>query len=82
MLLHSPVRGQQWKHLNNVWNLFKVNNDANDFILVSLLLILNRFHAFSGVSIVDFEQVNDGRDTGTSINTCSIFEKPRKCNYN
>ena len=49
--------------------MFKVNNgnntieceinEVNDVILVSLLLTLNRFHTHcSGVSFVDFEQVN------------------------
>ena len=31
---------QQWKHQNNVWNMF----DVNDVVLVLLLLTLNRFH--------------------------------------
>ena len=35
----------QWKHLNNVWNLFKINNkDVIDAVLVSFLLTLNEFH--------------------------------------
>ena len=40
------VQIQQWKHHNNVWNLFRVNNkenrvtDVNGIVLVSLLLTL------------------------------------------
>ena len=47
---HLLVLSQKWKHQNNLWKLFKVNerkrnqNDANDVFLVSLLLTLNRFH--------------------------------------
>ena len=26
---HLPVQSQQWKHQNNVWNRFKVNNNNN-----------------------------------------------------
>ena len=32
--------------------------DVSDVVLVFLLLILNIFHTFFSVSIVDFEQVN------------------------
>ena len=32
--------------------------DVDDVVLVFLLLILNIFHTFFSVSIVDFEQVN------------------------
>ena len=39
---HLLAHGQQWKHQNNVWNLFKVNNrDTSTFFF---LLTLNRFH--------------------------------------
>ena len=42
---HLLVQKQQWKHQNNVWNLFKVNNkDTRRLVLVSLLLSLNRIH--------------------------------------
>ena len=37
----------------------KVNNGANDVVLVSLLLTLTYFTPCSCVSIVNFEQVND-----------------------
>ena len=44
-----PAQSQQYKHLNKVWNLFKVNNKdtrntSKDVVLVFLLLTLNRFH--------------------------------------
>ena len=36
----------EWKHQENVWNLFKGNDiDVTDVVQVSLLLILNRFNA-------------------------------------
>ena len=35
-------------------------SDVNDFILVSLLLTLNRFHTLPLYSISDLEQVNAG----------------------
>ena len=38
-----------------VKNMFKVNNNV---VLVSLLLTLNIFHIFTGVSIVDVEEKN------------------------
>ena len=48
--------------------LFKVNNQNIAVVLVSLLLIFNRvFQHFSGVSIVDFEQVNAGWITILSL---------------
>ena len=34
--------------------------DINEVVLVSLILTVNRFHTFLGVSIVDFRQTNDG----------------------
>ena len=44
------AQSQQWKQQNNVWNLFKVNNN--------FFLTLNHFTQCSGVSIaVDFEQM-------------------------
>ena len=36
----------------------KTQNDANDVVLVFLLLTLNIFHTFFSASIVDFDQVN------------------------
>ena len=55
------VRSQHWKHQHNAWNLFKVNSkDITTSLTLSLWLTLNRFHACSGVSIVNFEQVNTG----------------------
>ena len=39
------VKSQEWKHQDNVWNLFKISNkDFRDVVLVSLLLTLNGFH--------------------------------------
>ena len=38
----------------------KTQNDANDVVLVFLLLTLNIFHTFFSASIVDFDQVNAG----------------------
>ena len=38
-----------------------------DVILVPLLLTLTRFHIFSGVSILDFEQVNTAWESFISI---------------
>ena len=35
-------------------------NEVFDVALVSFLLTLNRFHTRSGVSTVDYEQVNAG----------------------
>ena len=55
------VQNHQWKHQNNMWNLFKVNNkDVSELLLVSLLLTWN-IHC-SCVSIVKFKQVNTGWD--------------------
>ena len=34
----SIFQSQQWKHQNNVWNVFKVTT------IISLMLTLNRFH--------------------------------------
>ena len=42
----NSVRRKQYRHQNV------------EVVLVSSLLILNRFHTFSGVSVFDFEQVN------------------------
>ena len=56
---YSLVQSQQWKHQNNVWNPFKVNNVVNEVILVSLLLTLNKIYIFFWCSIVDLEQVNE-----------------------
>ena len=46
---HLLPESPQWKHQSTVWNLLKVHNkdaldDVIDIVLVSLLLILNRFH--------------------------------------
>ena len=55
------VQNHQWKHQNNMWNLFKINNkDVSELLLVSLLLTWN-IHC-SCVSIVKFKQVNTGWD--------------------
>ena len=47
-----------------------------DVILVFLLLTLNRFHTFSSVSIVDFEQVNVSR--GVYVNNWNKKAKSPK----
>ena len=50
MLENSPyllVQSQQWKHQNDVWNLFKVNDKVNHVVLVSILLTWNTFHTLS-----------------------------------
>ena len=57
---HLFAQRQQWKHQSNAWNLFKVNNKVIDVVLVYLLLNLNNVTNHSGISIVDFEQVNVG----------------------
>ena len=46
---HLLLQSQQWKHQNNVNNLFKVNNkreqkDVKGVVLLSLLLTLSRFY--------------------------------------
>ena len=46
---HLLVQSHQWKHQNNVWNIFKVDNketktNVNDPFLVSLLVSLKLFH--------------------------------------
>ena len=56
---------QQWKHENNVWNLFKaINKDTRMILLTSFWFlycyIWTDFTNCSRVSIVDFEQVNVG----------------------
>ena len=37
------VQSQQWKHQSNMRNLFKVDNEDSGVVLMSLLLILNKF---------------------------------------
>ena len=46
---HLLVESKQWKHQNNVWNLFKINKKGTrsntiEVVQVSLLLTLNRYH--------------------------------------
>ena len=41
---HLLVQSRQWKHQNNVRNLFKVNNNVSDIVPGSLLLILEKLH--------------------------------------
>ena len=60
-LIHKPswnllVQSQPQKHYNNVWNLLTISKLT---ISKSLLLTLTNFTHCSGVSIVDFEQVNE-----------------------
>ena len=45
------VQTQQWKHLSNRWNLFKVNNKS---------IRTTSFAYCFGVFVVDVEQVNTG----------------------
>ena len=52
---HLLVQSQPWKHKNNVWNLLKVNKKDTKTTLLTT-------HC-SGVSMVDFEQVNNGWDS-------------------
>ena len=52
------VQRQQRKHLNNVWNLFKVNSEYTR--RASLTHLHRHFSSFSSVSIADFYQVNTG----------------------
>ena len=61
---HLLVQSQQWKHWNNVPNMFKVNNKETKTTLMTSFWCLYccylwtySTHCF-GVSIVDFEQVN------------------------
>ena len=53
---------QKWKHQNNVWNLFRVQDKDTRRQWCSGVFIVNFEHIhfihFSGVSIVDFEQIN------------------------
>ena len=37
----------QLKHMNMVWKLFRINNEDNDIVLVSLLLTMNIFQTCS-----------------------------------
>ena len=59
------VESQQWKHENNLWNLFKaINKDTRMILLTSFWFlycyIWTDFTNCSRVSIVHFEQVNVG----------------------
>ena len=49
---HLPVQSQQWKHLTNVWNIFKGNDKNNRTTSMTKIFytLLNWF--------VNFEQVN------------------------
>ena len=51
---HILVQSQPWKHKNNVWNLLKVNKKDTKTTLLTT--------PCSGVSMVDFEQENNGWD--------------------
>ena len=56
----------QWKHQSNAWDIFKVNNKETRTVSLTLFgcLFVNieytGFTHCSGVSIVNFEQVNTG----------------------
>ena len=71
------VQSQQQKHQNSVWNLLKFNNKDTviGFVLVSLLLPLNRFqtllwfHTFQ--TIVDFEQVSRFWSSSHRVRFCA-----------
>ena len=58
------VWSQQWKHQNNVWNLFRVNNkDTRTTSWCCFDAFVVNFEHFThcpGVSIVDFEPENAG----------------------
>ena len=49
------VQSQQLKHKNKVWKLFRINNENNGVVSVSLLLTENIFQT---CLIVDFEKAN------------------------
>lgn len=58
------VESQQWRHLNNMWNLVKVNNACTWMSPFMLFLCLysepwTSFKYCISVSIFDFEQVDD-----------------------
>ena len=62
---HLLVQSQQWKHQNNMLNLFKVNIEKHQnyligIFLVSLLLNLKILHTFFRCSYYYFAQVNSG----------------------
>ena len=50
-----PVQSKLLKHKNKVWKLFRVKNEDNGVVPVSLLLTVNMFQTHL---IVDFEQTN------------------------
>ena len=52
LIRHLLIQSQQWKQQNNMRRNY---NNVINVILVSLLLILNRFHT---LLIVDLEQAN------------------------
>ena len=52
------AQSQQLKTLEKNVKIVQANNNANNVVLVSLLLTLTYFISFSSISIVDFEQVN------------------------
>ena len=56
MLAELLIQSQQWKQQNIEWNLFKVNNDAKTTSWAN-------FTHSSGVSTVNFEQVNADWDS-------------------
>ena len=73
------VQRKQWKHQNHVWNVLKVNNKYTRTTSMSYLLIFLRFHDCSGVSIVDFNQVNahlEGLQGNNSVFTTTITYFP------
>ena len=52
---------RQWKHLNNVWSLFKVNNiDTRTTVMTSLPLFSKKLHSLFWRFIIDFEQLIAG----------------------
>ena len=62
---HCLVQNKQWKYQNNVWNPFKVNNKNTRTTAVTSFWccycqLWTDFTHCSGVSIVDFEQINAG----------------------
>ena len=76
---HLLVQSQQWKYQNNERKLFKVNKKRrlNDVIQVDLVYdcsLRTDFIHFSGVSVVDFQQVNVDCEHGSKNYVQLYFE--------
>ena len=60
-----PVQRKLLKHKNKVWKLFRIKNEDNGVVPVSLLLTVNILNMFNA----DFEQANICRVLIENINT-------------